>query len=314
MKINLFQHRRWLQNYKVKLFSLLSAFFLWVFVVTDNRFDHTLSIPLRLINKPKGWILTQPIPSRVKVRFRGLGKDLFGFHFRDKRIELDLHQIRRTAKLPITVEMIKGIPVGMTIVPVRIVEPDSITIQLDRFAEKKVSIRPDFTLVPFDGYIQIGDIVFEPDSIIVRGPESLVNTIDEVSTERKEYRNLLKEIRGKVHLTLPPWETLHYSLNTVRFRVDIQRIGERMITEIPVEVTHVPRGVKVTVVPSTLSLKVQGGVNVLSKLKKEEIVATIDFGSRYRYRGKRLPATIQLPRDVNFSDVKPQFFELIVER
>jgi len=314
MRISFYRHHKWFQNYKVKLFSFLSAIFLWVFVVTDNRFDHTMSIPLRLTNKPKGWILTQPIPSEVRVRFRGSGKDLLSFHFRDKRIELDLYGIRKSARLSLAVDMIKGIPVGMDIIPFRIFGPDSVTIQLDRFGEKNVPVRPDLTFVPLDGYTHVGDVILEPDSVVVLGPESLVNRIAEVSTEKKEYTNLLKEIRGKVSLVPPSWETLQYSLNSVRFRVDVQRIGERMISEIPITVTRIPRGVKVTVVPSTLSLKLQGGVNVLSKLKKEEVIAAIDFRSRYRYRGKRIPATIHLSRGISFSDVKPQFFELIVER
>lgn len=315
MKINITYYRKWFHNSKVKLFSLLSALFLWFFVVTDNNFEHTLSVHLRLSNKPEGWILTHPLPSKVRVRFRGSGKELLTFsHFyRDKRIELDLHQNKKPRKLRINLDMLKGVPTGMGITPLQIVEPESVMVQLDQSASKRVPIYSGINLVPADGFIQVGDIILEPDSIDIMGPKSFVDAISEISTEQKEYRGLLKKIRDKVSLVPPEWETLHYSLNSVRFKADIQRIGERVITDIPVEVTHVPRGVNVTVVPSTLSITLQGGVNVLANTKRGDIKATIDYPSR-RDRGRRLKAIINLPENIFFRNVKPQYFELIIER
>jgi len=314
MNIKPYFHQRWFYNSKAKIFSLLTALFLWFYVVTDNQFDHMVNIPLHVVNKPKGWILIRPIPSKVKVLFRGTGKNLLSLTYRDKFIELNLHQSPRTKQLPITVNMIKGIPAGNTIIPVRVIEPESVTVRLDKFTVKKVPIHPNIKLVTLDGYIQVGNLILQPDSVVVSGPKSLVNAISEIPTEKKEYKNVLKEIQGKIPLSLPEEPTLRYSLNSVQFRADIQRIGERVLRDIPIKVTHVSSNMKVSALPSTLSLKLQGGVKLLSKLKKEDVAATIDFRSRYRYRGKKIPATINLPNGIDFSDVKPQFFELVVER
>ena len=295
MKTTLDRCKKWFANYKVKIFSLFSALFLWFYVVTDNRFDHTISVPLHLINQPQGRILSEPIPSKVNVLFRGTGKDLLNLGYREKRIELDLHQIRRYKKFPITVDMIKGIPTGMEVIPQRIIEPDSVTVLLDQFAGKKVPLRPDIMLIPADGYTQVGDISLEPDSIIIYGPASWVKAISEVPTVAKEYKSVIRAIRDKISL-------------------DVQRIGESLITEIPVNVTRVPSNIKVTVVPSTLSLKIQGGNNILSKLTRDDIEATIDFRRRFQYEGKSIAASIQVPEGITFSDVKPVKFEIILEK
>jgi len=314
MNDRLYFHQRWFYNSKAKIFSLLTALFLWFYVVTDNQFDHTVDIPLKIVNMPKGWILTHPVPSKVKVLFRGSGKNLLSLTYRDKFIELNLRQSPRTRRLPITVNMIKGIPSGNTIIPIRVIEPESVTVRLDRFVVRKVPIRPEIQLVTLDGYTQVGSLVLQPDSVIVSGPRSLVSAISEIPTEKREYKNVLKEIQGKISLRPPEVPTLHYSFNSVQFRADVQRIGERVFKDIPIKVTHVPSNLKVSVLPSTLSIKLQGGVKLLARLKKENIVATIDFRSRYRYKGGKIPAMISLPEGINFSDVKPQFFELVVER
>lgn len=314
MKLTFHRYKKWFSHSKVKTFSLLSALVLWFYVVTDDRFTHTVRVPLHLINQSRDRILKEPIPSNVRVLFEGSGRDLVNMSFEEKRIELNLHQITTYWVFPITVDMIKGIPSGMDVSPQRIIDPDSVIVVLDRFAEKKVPLVPDIELRPADGYIQVGDIHIQPDSIIVRGPASVVDTLSEVATVSEAYSSVIKAIRNQIYLKPPVSEAVEYSADRVQFSIDIQRIGEKLITEIPVLVTHVPSNIKVTVVPSTFSLKVQGGVNILSKLTRDDIVAIIDFRRRSQYRGKRNPTEIEVPEGLTFSDAKPKDFEIIVER
>ncbi len=312
MKIKFLYHHKWFTHFKIKCFSLLCALIIWFFISTEKYYEYTLGVSLNLINQPTEMVLKDPVPSHVKVNFGGSGKELINLGFRNKYIEIDLDEIRTTASLPITVNMITGIPTD--IVPLDIVEPDTIHLTLERLAEKKAPIHSHITLIPLDGYIHVGSIVIDPDSINIWGPESLVNSIDTIYTQAKEYRNVIKEIQESIDLIPSSFETVHYSLNTVRFTADIQRIGEKIISDIPIQVTNAPQNVNVIVVPSTLSLRVQGGVKVLSNVNKEDIIAQINYLSRNRYERTQIPATIDVPPDISFSDVRPPFFELIVER
>ncbi|MBN2030236.1 YbbR-like domain-containing protein [bacterium] len=312
MKSTLIYRHKWFNHFKIKCLSLICALILWFFIATDKYYEHTLNVSLNLINQPAEMILKDPVPSNVQVNFGGSGKELINLGFRNKYIEIDLDETKQTATIPITVNMITGIPTD--VVPLNIVEPDSVRITLDRLAEKKVPIHPNIALIPLDGYIHVGSVIIDPDSINIWGPESLVNSVDQIDTEEKEYRNVIKEIQEKIDLIPPSFETVHYSLNKVHFTADIQRIGERIISDIPIQVTNAPQNVNVIVVPSTLSLRLQGGVKVLSNVDKEDIIARINYLSRNRYERTQIPAIVQVPPDISFSDVKPPFFELIVER
>ena len=314
MKIKIDHLQKWLTNYKAKLFSLFFALFLWFFVVTDNYFDHTTAVSVRIVNQPSGWILKNEIPSRIMVLFRGTGKELLTFASRDKEIELDLRESARSRTFRLTVDMIAGIPPEMTIIPVRIIGTDSIHVELDRFAQKKVRITPQMSVVPEDGYTQVGPILFEPDSVVVSGPKSVVDTLVRVNTVRREFTGLIKSLSGKIGFPSALPTMIEYSDPDVRFQIDIQRLGEKSIPDIPIRVINVPRGITVQAVPATLSLRLQGGVELLSRITKEDIEATIDYRSRARYRGKRIPATIVVPPDIDFSNARPKDFELIVER
>lgn len=305
--------KKWLRNPKVKLYSFLFALLLWFFIVTGNDFNHTVHVKLRLINQPAGWIPTYPLPEKAEVQFKGTGQELMKLSSRDLTIELDMEQTKKDVTFPVTIEAVQGIPKGSSLEPVQVIHPTSVRVRLDQFAKKVVSIRSQIHLHLMDGYIQVGEVQLEPDSTSLHGPKSLVDAIEYVFTDSVQFENVMKEIKGKIDLASPDVETIQYAIQSVRFQCDVQRIGERIITEIPVVVTNVPKNLKVMVVPSTFSLTLQGGVKILARLQKADIEATIDYRYRQRYGGKKSPANIRVPSGITFAESKPSSFELFVE-
>lgn len=307
--------RNWVtNNYQVKLLSLLSALFLWFYVVTDNTYPHAVSVPLSITNVPDDWILLEKPPESIRVLFRGTGKAFMGLGFRNRRFELDITRPEQEAVYPLDISLIRGISRTENCRAIRILGQDSVLIRMEQALEKKVAIDPDINVTLRDGYTKVGDTGLEPDSILIRGPRSLVNNIENVRTELYSKERVSGKLRGKIRLTSPESELISYSSDETTFFVDIQRIHEIVMTDIPVEVINVPRGTRAVVVPPKLSLKLRGGVDVLMNLKKEDIQATIDYQRKRRSTELRIPASINHPRDVTFSEVTPRTFELYVER
>jgi YbbR domain-containing protein len=288
--------------------------FFWFYVVIDNSFTHITDVTLRLVNKPEALILMSRVPSSVRVEFRGTGKAFFSYAFRDRRIELDLHPVLRSSWMRLSVDMVKDIPPGMDLHPVRIVSPDSLFIELDHYAIKRMRVRPDIDVHSRDGFVQVDEVEGIPDSVTVSGPRSMLDGFSEVRTKRLEFRESEGEISGKVPLLLRHPDILRYSDRIVKYRVDVQRLGERKIDGVPVRVLHVPAGVKPIVVPSTLSLTLQGGVDVLARLNLQDVSAVVDYQDRHGISGNRYSALIRLPQNIVFSDVQPKVFELIIEK
>ena len=308
------RYKKVFRNVRINLFAFLGALVLWLYVVTNNVFTHVQKVPLRFTNVPRGSILVRPVPDFVRVEFRGTGRELLLSGSREKWIELDLEHAGPSSVVTLGKDMVKGIPRGSAVVPVRVVEPGSVSIEFDDYAVKKIPVESNLTFLPLDGYIQVGEVRFEPDTITISGPKSMVSPVVSILTVSRELRNLLKPIAGKTDLVLPSGENLQWTAQSVRFHADIQRLGERVLSEVPVQVLHVPSNTRVRVVPPTLSLKLQGGVNVISHLKKEDIRASIDFTQHPRHRDRNLAATIHVPPDVGFLDVHPPFFEILVEK
>lgn len=304
----------WLRHYKVKLLSLISALFLWFYVVTDNIYEYPVRVPIEISAYPENKVLLKPIPDQALVMFNGTGKAFLSQSFRVKRLELDLSGAGDETAIPLSTRMVRVSLPSEMFRPVRILEPDSITVHLDTRRVKRVPVRPRFTVKPADGYTQVGPISLEPDSIRLSGPAQIVDTISALVTAEKKFSSESEPVEGEVDLIPPESGMVRVSELSAEYRIDIQRIHEITIGEIPVRVVNAPSNVKVTVVPSTLSLKLRGGVDLLMRMSAEDIRATIDYRTRNRYRPRRIPASIEVPEDVSFSNAKPKFFELIIER
>jgi len=303
---------RVLRNLKVKLFAVACALFLWFFVVTGNEYYQSIQVPLVLTHVPDNYVLVDPIPREAEVLLRGAGRDLINVASRDKHIELDLAGHRIDHQFRLTLPMLRGLPADMNVTPVQIVGPDSVTVQLDRFMRKKVPVTSRVHVAVMPGYTQVGDVTCAPDSVWIEGPRARVDTIKSVSTVELAPQDLFKDMHHAVPLQLVPEPTVAFSREEVTFSVDIQRIGERVLSGIPLRVINIPGHVKdVRVLPSTLTLTLHAGVDVLAALDKSLITATIDF-KKWR-SDTPVSAFFTLPESIFYYDAKPKSFELLIE-
>jgi len=304
-----------LSNYKVKLSCLLIALILWLIVVLGNSYPQLKIIPFRIINLPPGLVLSEPLPDGAEVALRATGKDLIKFSSGEKYIELDMEYTKRVRSFNISRNMIVGMPRNGRVNIEQILWPDTVIVKLEPFIRKRVPVSSTFLqLEPMEGYIAVGSIDLVPDSIYISGPSSSIKGIDSVVTKPYKFSHLIKDFSGKIDLVPPDWDAVSFSHLNARFAVDIQRIHERVLYGIPVQVINVPAGIKAVIAdPSQLTLTIHGGVDVVSRLTAEDITAIIDF-RKERNRRQSARAAIKIPEDVISWSSKPGHFKLRVER
>ena len=302
-----------LQHTRVKIFSLLSSFFLWFYITLGNQFEDVLNVDLVVINQPANKILIHPIPKSVPVLCRGSGSTLLGqILTHDMYIQIDLSEHRSNTELPLKINMIRHHDTELNLTPVRIEYDEPVKISYDDLMVKEVPVVSDIQFKPKQGYTQVGDVILSPDSVQITGPKTEVSQYKNVPTKSKLYY-VLRPIEGMIDLVDSTSALTTLSVHRVQFYADIQGIGERLFTEVPVKVINAPPGIKVSSVPSMLSLRLHGGVEVLKAVTKNDIQVTIDYRRRQQY-GRRIPAMIHVPPNVSFTDVKPKQFELLIER
>ena len=302
-------------NYKIKLIALVFAIFIWFFVVTENDYETILEIPVVPVNLPPGKILLNEIPQNVKIKIKGTGKDLIAVGVGSSaRLEIDLSNVEKKKSFflePKNVFLSR--PIGF-ITTEEVLTPDSLTVVIDDYSVKTVPVIPELKIKIAPGYTQAGKIRIFPDSVTISGPESIISKVNELRTQYSDEANPLKfDFKKKLPIILPPYDKFEININQVDVYLNIQKLVELEITGVPVQIRNLPADETAYVVPSTLSLILEGGGDMLTYVDRNDIVAYLDYNRIKNSPGKEYPAAIVPPPGISYRDVKPTTFKLVFE-
>ena len=121
-----------------------------------------------------------------------------------------------------------------------------------------------------------------------------------------------KNISISLPIDPPDNQVLEYSHSEVFYTQRVQKIGERIISEIPVKILNQDSQMRIFSSPQTVSLTVVGGIEYISNLKPSELEVSVDFNN-WREDKQFYEIRVNTPNDVlDWMDLSPMSIELIV--
>ena len=306
--------------FPIGAFSL--ATLLWLFVISGDQYTMLLDIPIeaRNLNAQKTYL--KEVPKYASVMLKGKGRDLFKSYILQNyagfKLVLDLEGISQEYEFILNDYFEKNprkvvLPSSYGLTFVEIVYPNRIIISLDEIMEKTVPIMSNLEISMLDGYTQVGEIKFIPDSVIIVGPKAELNSINKVHTIKDTLLDLSYSMKRNIDLVFPS-RLINSPISNIEYHLDIQQISERIIVDIPVEVLNKVKGIRVFPSPQTVSLTVVGGVIQISKIKPSEISVTVDF-DLWNINQSFYEPKVSFPFDIlSWKDLSPRTIELGVAR
>ena len=306
--------RTFLRKYKIHLIILFISILIWIHVKTDKVYEETFQARIVPINVNPEYVIANRYTKSVPVKFQSKGKDLIALRNTDIEIVIDLHGTTKTKiEERLNLNSVRISPPIVNLLPLEFVGKDTIHIIQDALNYAQVPVKHRITIKPKAGYIQVGKLEITPSKITVSGPRTKVTKIEILETDSLIFDDSDSDVNGIVNLVNPFPEDIDLSSAQVEYSADIQEIGTQFFEDIPIKITNRPRNLEVSAIPSTISLTITGGVEVVSNLQREAILAYIDFQRYDRKKNNSLPATIKIPEEITISDVYPELFEIKIE-
>ncbi|MBC2722527.1 CdaR family protein [Desulfosporosinus sp.] len=165
------------RNLVVKVVSFLFAILFWLFVLNQGTPDklipeQTLTIPVVSSGLNQNMVVMTQLPL-VRVRVQGINPSA---NIKDIYAQIDL-----SGGVPgeNTYVVKVNTPPGTNVVDV---QPSNIKLTLDTVQEKTVPVQAVLSGNPADDY-QAGSPIIKPSAVNVRGPSSILGTLDKVIVE-----------------------------------------------------------------------------------------------------------------------------------
>ena len=301
-------------QYKAKIMSTLAAVFIWFLVVIGGTYEHVTNIPIKSPLENEDYIITSNLPDKVRVRIQGQGKDLLTFLlFKDAWLQLNLDWKSGIQIIqPNTSDIILARSAKRLNIR-QLISPDSVKIVIENKITQKVPVQSQITINPVRGYTIVGQPEISPSHVQVQGANSKVKQLNSVQTENTTFNEVKYPIKTEISLISPDPGYMKLQQNKITFNADIQKLMEKKLYTIPVNVRKIPPHTRAIVMPSHLSLTVQGGVNEVFPLESDDINAYINYTEKDT-TFIDYPVNIEPIENIRFRDIDPERFKVVLER
>ena len=167
--------------------------------------------------------------------------------------------------------------------------PENLNIVYSRLDEKRVAVVPQTQIQLRAGYLSDIAIQSKPDSILVRGPKSILDTLKGVSTMFFEATDVYEGILQEVGLK--PIPELQFVQENVQLLMPVSRYSEKEFV-LQVEVINLPLGVRVKLFPPTAKLRATLPMALLNTVKESDFRLVVDCENLQDQESKSLKLTL----------------------
>lgn len=306
----------------VFLACLALASFLWFLNALEKQYTDHISVPVKYINLPKEKDLMGKLPDKFELTV-----DAYGYTLLQHKLSLafspvllDVNELTSNylenkfmSKYTISTfghkeEFAKQISNEIKILSIR---PDSITFVVSNIIEKLVKVHPVVNITFAKEFILQKSPVAQPPTILVHGPQEILDTLQYIYTKPVELKNISGTINRDVELDLLP--ELKSAIDEVTVQVAAEQYTEAKF-EIPVIILNKPDALIIKTFPAKITVSCKVGLSQYNKLKSSSFRAVVDYEHHSEVRTK-LPVILdKIPETVLSVDYFPKEVDYIIER
>lgn len=298
------------KNILLKIAALSLAIFLWFYSATSRVQQEEYLVPISVVVEDTSLVDLRRDHGNASILFEGQGKEFLKLLWKKPRFEFTIDEKKpREIEIQLAAQDLV-IPEGVHLRPVSILEPQSITVEIDWLTERSVPILPMIELTE-EGFVQSGNVTVEPAEVMVRGARKELRGLKHVPTEPVELPSTSGEYEIVAALDTRQFQTLVPAVDSVLIKGSIQRVIERKLENIPVEVTGLLRE-EYRAVPPTIDIIVTGMETKIAGLTQDQIQAMLEINSPPSGETYYSPKIV-LPDDVELISEQPKLFQAIAE-
>lgn len=190
------------------------------------------------------------------------------------------------------------------------IETPALTFSFTPQAWRKVPVAGAFDLSFKPQYMQVGQVKFEPDSVMVHGDLKDLQSLREIRTHSISAKGVDKSLQGTVALDIP--SGISAETDRVRYEVEVSRYVEMTMT-LPVQVVNLPEDRSLMLLPSQVELTFKAPFQPRGgRINAEDISLQVDYSDFAGAHGTRMIPRLVTGREIFSWRISPEMIDCIV--
>lgn len=265
--------------------------------------EKDVSIPIRYNNTPKNLVITDFPAFPLDICLKGPGPVIETLSMMELVYTADLSGVHE-GKNRIVI-LAEQIPLPGRIF-VKHFTPSHITVILEKKISKELPVIPRCVGKPAFGWM-IADEKTEPETVLLKGPESILSSMTAVSTQPIDLTSSTGTIKQMVPLDLPYGNTICPILEKITVEITItEQIVTKTFKNIRIYSKNTSN--RAIVQPEVIDITIQGPLKQVSgNFSKQDIDVYVDL-DKLSPGVHVKPATINLPIGISMIKADPEIF------
>ena len=275
------------------VFVLIATFF-WFIQTASQENDGEYTVEFRIDNLPSSTVFTSQVPQQFRVTIKDKNINLINYSYNNLLDTLtvdfdsyaDANGNFRLSSAEIQALLINKL---FSTTQITSVSPSLIDARFAVTKGKKVPVVLSANISAAANYRCLPAIV-TPDSVVVHAPNAILDTISMISTNYYEAYNR----KDTLDLTLPLQLAVGVKSTPaiVRVMVPVARYVEKVITDLPINVSDVPAGLNLTLFPNKANVSCLVDFSHYKDINAEDFYLSVSYKSIKSATQKTIPIEV----------------------
>jgi len=250
------------------------ALIFWTLTRLSQSYKTTQECVL-LYNLPEGYILASDAPEKLLVSMEGVGWDLMSNYFKKEKGSLSLNLSTNQRQIYNSAQLINKLHRSQSSIDINGLNIDILELEVEEKLSKKVPISLDAKLTFDPSYHLKQKPQISPDSILLSGPETIINSINNWPSESVQLEPLDKNLSMVLPLVKPTDKTnISISPTSVQLNLEVEQLTEKKFF-VPIQVKNASDSIKIF--PTNIQISCVVGLSHYDEIKVDSFVLEVDM-------------------------------------
>jgi hypothetical protein len=300
----------------VFLVFLISSFVILIFTKLSKNYTNTITFAIEKTGIPEDKLILEDSSHQLQITLKTHGFKWLKYYMSPPKIAIDFSKEVYVAKgayiYTKTEAYLNEKKQFQNQVEILRKTPDTLTFRYDTNLVKRVPVTANATITYTPGYNSYEGVHIVPDSVTVIGPHEIVSKIATLPTVPVVLKGVKSPVDQPVKLILPEHKNiLKFSDTDVRLHATVEKFTEGRL-DIPVKVTHIPKGVSITYFPKTIKVSYYTSLNHFKTIKAKDFEIECDFRKVSKAQSFLQPEFVSIPKHVKHVKLHQKHVEFII--
>lgn len=301
-------------NVKSFAFFLVFSSLIWLIVQFSQQYTEIIKIPVLYENYPQDKLIDEK-KGNLEIRVQQTGFQLAWFRFFGPNLKIDLSKLPSDSLnlhynlIENHYDLAKKLPIDMN--KAEFLDKE-ILVPFQLKTNKNVPVISNVEVKYAKGYSSENEFHIFPDTVQISGPKSALDSIHNVETVKKKYKDLNRSLLDEIEL-VSPLQGVNPTPERVNFKLDVEKFTENEL-EIPIEIVNAPANLEISLYPQNIKVKYQVSLKRYKQIDKRDFRIVVDYRELIEDQNFLLAKAIKQPEAIQNIVLSPKKVQYIIKK